>query len=159
MPIWRFTPTCVGTTRLELINLLLQAVHPHVCGDNVAVEFPKFFENGSPPRVWGQLLQALLDRIISRFTPTCVGTTYEAFFTDGGEAVHPHVCGDNDTHIVIQRLVGGSPPRVWGQQSSQPVLCSIIRFTPTCVGTTVKPCQPIRNCAVHPHVCGDNSSI
>ena len=132
----RFTPTCVGTTR----------VLPH----------KQTTVGGSPPRVWGQHAARPLANCGSRFTPTCVGTTAFRPCLMTIVAVHPHVCGDNGfpPSTVIGYL--GSPPRVWGQLDQ--LLLSILndRFTPTCVGTTQRFVIAIFGVAVHPHVCGDN---
>ena len=50
-------------------------------------------------------------------------------------------------------------PRAWGQLPPDPVLRRSRRFTPTRVGTT--PAWSPTRCsrAVHPHACGDNSSL
>ena len=93
--------------------------------------------------------------VVSRFTPTYVGTSSrqptEARFLE----VHPHVCGDfkNVRIVVCFRL--GSPPRMWG------LLCELYeiirkrRFTPTYVGTSAPNLRLPCGYAVHPHVCGD----
>ncbi len=46
----RFTPTCVGTTRLSDPRT---RTHPHVRGDNRTSTLA--WADGSPPRAWGQL--------------------------------------------------------------------------------------------------------
>ncbi len=50
----------------------------------------------------------------------------------------------------------GSPPRAWGQHNHHRNLWVIIRFTPTCVGTTLEYLLTDNRNAVHPHVRGDN---
>ena len=50
----RFTPTCVGTTIAVPHRDPSAAVHPHVCGDNIALSSVMTVMTGSPPRVWGQ---------------------------------------------------------------------------------------------------------
>ena len=105
--------------------------------------------------MWGQLKQAVVARPESyRFTPTRVGTTLSG---------------------ATWQLLGGSPPRVWGQLSGDGA--ATVRFTPTRVGTT--DCKAARYLLdgspprvwgqrhivlvtrslvlpVHPHACGDN---
>src|SRR5438876_957122 len=95
-----------------------------------------------------------------RFTPTCVGTTVtntRTVNTTGGSPprawghrmpaasrirsipVHPHVRGDNLVIQVHRVPVNGSPPRAWGQRRSVGDWLSMThRFTPTCVGTTLR---------------------
>ncbi len=72
----RFTPTRVGTTPTPACPPAGTTVHPHACGNNGCSRRGTCFDDGSPPRVWGQLLllQPLLLGL--RFTPTRVGTTF-----------------------------------------------------------------------------------
>ncbi len=131
----RFTPTCVGT--IYLIDMIERtcSVHPHVRGDNVTLY--RFVPDvvGSPPRAWGQFSNHVHFADPQRFTPTCVGTIKSIFKISLNRAVHPHVRGDNVLHSSKTCLLGGSPPRAWGQLPDPPRLCSARRFTPTCVGT------------------------
>ena len=91
-------------------------VHPHVRGDN---------SNRRPIS-----LQA------TRFTPTCVGTTNARASPQAPGTVHPHVRGDNPAKRCMVSSVSGSPPRAWGQRALQSAGLVVLRFTPTCVGTT-----------------------
>ena len=53
--VLRFTPTRVGKTWRQPVQLVRPAVHPHACGENfLNVRTGKTF-CGSPPRVWGKL--------------------------------------------------------------------------------------------------------
>ena len=72
---FRFTPTCVGTTRLVRNPQFHRKVHPHVRGDNYKGATCCGVWLGSPPRAWGQPRYVCCLRPILRFTPTCVGTT------------------------------------------------------------------------------------
>ncbi len=92
----RFTPTCVGTTLDHLTALPVRSVHPHVRGDNHRHSRRTRDDGGSPPRAWGQLVHHYADVTITRFTPTCVGTTQSVPSQYAGLSVHPHVRGDND---------------------------------------------------------------
>ena len=135
----RFTPTGVGTTLWIAPTPSLSTVHPHGCGDNSRAIFRNSSAVGSPPRVWGQLQIALLGFILSRFTPTGVGTTVECLSCSGAGAVHPHGCGDNLQVIRTDRFGIGSPPRVWGQRGRLSLRRGASRFTPTGVGTPPPP--------------------
>ena len=53
-------------------------VHPHACGENIAVLLLPQEKAGSPPRVWGKQLISSVIHIIERFTPTRVGKTSSA---------------------------------------------------------------------------------
>ena len=117
VPPCRFTPTCVGTTLPPPLSsrrspvhphvrgdnacacepgVCNPAVHPHVRGDNVEHDLRRDLADGSPPRAWGQLSTRLPSLDVTRFTPTCVGTTVSS---SGSE-----------------QEFNGSPPRAWGQR-------------------------------------------
>ena len=119
MRLRRFIPTCVGTTQSEDINRPLAG--------------------GSSPRAWGLRSRRYLARrtttvhphvrgdydvsilpqpLLSRFIPTCVGTTSCVFVDQCAGAVHPHVRVD------------------YGVARSNGTRRS--RFIPTCVGTTFR---------------------
>ena len=50
----------------------------------------------------------------------------------------------------------GSPPRAWGRHAVSPRRPALLRFTPTCVGTTISISPMRRAFSVHPHVRGDD---
>ncbi len=112
------------------------AVHPHACGDNWPTLTAFCVTVGSPPRVWGQLPRPGSGDVLTRFTPTRVGTTQRGADDASSPPVHPHACGDN-----------GNPP--YSQFSKW-------RFTPTRVGTTSSARSFEIAKPVHPHACGDN---
>ncbi len=73
----RFTPTCVGNTTVDAPVPRITPVHPHVCGEYLIVTATQFADVGSPPRVWGIRAAYMWSIARYRFTPTCVGNTYE----------------------------------------------------------------------------------
>ena len=94
------------------------AVHPHVRGDNES--------------------NSVLHRfLITRSTPTCVGTIREPTVNRPVlVAVHPHVRGDNLDSFWNSLIAFGSPPRAWGQLIFRDRIIALL--------------------PVHPHVRGDN---
>ena len=94
-----------------------------------------------------------------RFTPTRVGTTAPAPARRYAPAVHPHACGDNIQHVNGNQSGSGSPPRVWGQLCAEFNTSGSQRFTPTRVGTTWPVFRWGSNGSVHPHACGDNTTM
>ncbi len=121
------------------IMVYLLSVHPHVCGEYLIKNIRQNRHGGSPPRVWGILVK--------------VPPPWKAW------TVHPHVCGEYSAGIPSQPPHNGSPPRVWGilrrrsslpsQHPVHPHVCGEYwvcryrrqlsrRFTPTCVGNTVR---------------------
>ena len=118
-------------------------VHPHVRGDDEQGAYQVEVRGGSPPRAWGRLRLGEHVPPRRRFTPTCVGTTTGCSGSGRRSSVHPHVRGDDEQHLGHAGDAGGSPPRAWGRRfvQRQPIL--ITRFTPTCVGTTMKPSRSL----------------
>ena len=56
--ISRFTPTGVGKPQEQVMKLTALQVHPHRCGETVALVALVFPDIGSPPQVWGNLMGA-----------------------------------------------------------------------------------------------------
>ena len=50
------------------------SVHPHVRGDGLGACAQTLVWHGSPPRAWGRRHGSSKIGVMSRFTPTCVGT-------------------------------------------------------------------------------------
>jgi len=126
----------VGTTNILLTMAPQASVHPHGRGDNSFSPLLNADAYGSPPRAWGQRVEA--DGLAHgfRFTPTGVGTTAAGAGQGNRNTVHPHGRGDNGGDFVQVGFIGGSPPRAWGQRRYLPGSVIIIRLTPTGVGTT-----------------------
>ena len=71
----RLIPTCVGSTWLAGEEWVLEAAHPHVCGEHLKEHGPGFVQFGSSPRVWGAPRVVLACVRFGRLIPTCVGST------------------------------------------------------------------------------------
>ena len=152
----RFTPTCVGTTPASGLRTALNAVHPHVRGDDALRAARAADAAGSPPRAWGRRPRRPVGPRRRRFTPTCVGTTECPQATQEKVSVHPHVRGDDADSSMRRRSEIGSPPRAWGRLSTIQEVLERDRFTPTCVGTTDMSKYTVCRISVHPHVRGDD---
>ena len=173
----RFTPTRVGTTSQPGWPCSASAVHPHARGDDGSIPStwgrrpvhphargddsgrrgPTTSRDGSPPRAWGRLTSFRRTRIYFRFTPTRVGTTAVRGRAARPVAVHPHARGDDGAGAVSDLAPLGSPPRAWGRLLMGSKATSLLRFTPTRVGTTASPSLTAARAAVHPHARGDDS--
>ena len=152
----RFTPTCVGTTHRARDRRRAHSVHPHVRGDDARSERHERPMIGSPPRAWGRPDLERLQKRGDRFTPTCVGTTTTIASSRAWTSVHPHVRGDDVVIAVPIEPQSGSPPRAWGRRELGRGLAPLLRFTPTCVGTTWSIPRTRAAASVHPHVRGDD---
>ena len=133
-----------------------RSVHPHVRGDDTVQRHGRTALRGSPPRAWGRPRERPQPSQGSRFTPTCVGTTWTNEMRAPCGTVHPHVRGDDGGFLDRLENVFGSPPRAWGRRSLCRAQLVLVRFTPTCVGTTVRGATKPHRVPVHPHVRGDD---
>ncbi len=131
----RFTPTCVGNTAVAPSELSPIPVHPHMRGEYV--------------------LTGLLCRYGTRFTPTCVGNTFDPVLKTSLQAVHPHMRGEYPFVQALGDLVRGSPPHAWGIHGAHIVDREPPRFTPTCVGNTIRFRLFLPLLTVHPHMRGE----
>ena len=114
-----------------------RTVHPHGCGDNSTGDFWASAPRGSPPRVWGQRVRSTAPSKSKSVHPHgCGDNSLRLLPLGSSPPVHPHGCGNNCTEVLGAGLVGGSPPRVWGQPA------------PIGLNSSIK--------SVHPHGCGDN---
>ena len=91
----RFIPTCVGNIDAGFSFFVLDAVHPHVCGEHTRVPHHNYPICGSSPRVWGTFRSTGENFICRRFIPTCVGNIVPLIFVSSTVPVHPHVCGEH----------------------------------------------------------------
>ncbi len=131
-------------------------VHPHACGEHQTPDGKADANDGSPPRMWGTLNDAVCSVVKVRFTPTHVGNTSAASGEQMVTAVHPHACGEHG-HSIWQTLPAvGSPPRMWGTPDLPLTPDEGGRFTPTHVGNTSCDLVLCPAISVHPHACGEH---
>ena len=110
----RFIPTCVGNIVFPNAHKLPPAVHPHVCGEHGSMRFSSARMCGSSPRVWGTSNPKRDHLPTTRFIPTCVGNIHPIYPNIRFLSVHPHVCGEHFSCLLLGYFSCGSSPRVWG---------------------------------------------
>ena len=93
---------------------------------------------GSPPHAWGIRPLCYYRRRPVRFTPTCVGNTSARAISSDFLAVHPHMRGEYPNIQWTGGIPDGSPPHAWGILLNRVPVHKGKRFTPTCVGNTLK---------------------
>ena len=91
----RFTPTHVGNTTDTDRRQPGSKVHPHACGEHLYSCSMRFVGFGSPPRMWGTLVDKQFAGFAPRFTPTHVGNTPVHSTVAEPPPVHPHACGEH----------------------------------------------------------------
>ena len=95
---FRFIPTGVGNTRYWQQEGRIRPVHPHGCGEHTIFEYRAMPSNGSSPRVWGTPVRVGDTPQSRRFIPTGVGNTPRIGPMRARWPVHPHGCGEHDSH-------------------------------------------------------------
>ncbi len=171
----RFNPTHVGKWAVTTGGKIALAVQPHACGEmwvlktaspllhgspHACGEMPSAFnssppDDGSTPRMWGNVHGAFRSDLHCRFNPTHVGKCQLDLSYQESPTVQPHACGEMRWWICWTWTDGGSTPRMWG---NGPMFNQQIygkRFNPTHVGK----CW-IYSCSnwgitVQPHACGE----
>ena len=129
--------------------------HPHACGDKRYRVNESIQDEGSSPRVWGQVCKVCSKLNEVRIIPTRVGTS-DTFSSDTPQGRdHPHACGDKMPNIVFAVQVLGSSPRVWGQVAQVLNASWDKRIIPTRVGTRESTKAHPSKLEDHPHACGD----
>ena len=91
----RITPTCVGKRLTGFLFSHILGDHPHVCGEKLQNLVFGDLKTGSPPRVWGKVVDDKITGTTRRITPTCVGKRW--------------------CYYLLYWKGWGSPPRVWGK--------------------------------------------
>ncbi len=132
----RFTPTCVGNTPIKSVLSPYLSVHPHLRGEYAKILEASPLPRGSPPPAWGIRLALFLVAGQGRFTPTCVGNTFDSLALHAVPLVHPHLRGEYRFSAFCLSVIFGSPPPAWGIRSRPYSMKLFKRFTPTCVGNT-----------------------
>ena len=153
----RFTPTRVGKTFRGDPRRGTGPVHPHARGEDSRSRPRAGPVDGSPPRAWGRLRDALNVAPGLRFTPTRVGKTEIHARRPREIPVHPHARGEDPTQLDPKLGFDGSPPRAWGRLQFAQSATGACRFTPTRVGKTRLPSCSLGCFTVHPHARGEDT--
>ena len=127
----------MGTRKLDQAIVREGGDHPHACGDKISVKTVASCFTGSSPRVWGQVLFQLRRERRCGIIPTRVGTSL--YLTSIWSLLwdHPHACGDKSISVGCIFSIGGSSPRVWGQEMRLVHCLTAVRIIPTRVGTSI----------------------
>ena len=91
---FRFIPTSVGNTLLDLYIFGYYPVHPHIRGEYSPLSAPQARLHGSSPHPWGIRESACVEVLRVRFIPTSVGNTVSYVSYGNCDAVHPHIRGE-----------------------------------------------------------------
>ena len=132
----RFIPACAGNSRHRDRHEQHESVHPRVCGEQLNILKNRITESGSSPRVRGTVQPRITGRLHSRFIPACAGNSLSARRPGRFSAVHPRVCGEQDSLHLGCLDCRGSSPRVRGTVIEGSVFHFVSRFIPACAGNS-----------------------
>ena len=151
----RITPACAGKRNRAKELVEKYKDHPRVCGEKSSFDLLARHISGSPPRVRGKVLSAVLVVWMLGITPACAGKSLSrshkfALFKD-----HPRVCGEK--WYIHQRCWQriGSPPRVRGKVVYPSEVLAEDRITPACAGKRQLRAAHKAADTDHPRVCGE----
>ncbi len=109
--------------------------HPHAYGDKLIDKYSIYFDEGSSPRVWGQVFINRKSCKNFGIIPTRMGTSILLCVVLYRGTDHPHAYGDKYRFKVARTLDNGSSPRVWGQGEMIFQRIQQLRIIPTRMGT------------------------
>ena len=95
--------------------------------------------------------------LLRRITPEDAGTSYPSNLFHNVIKDHPRGCGDKPDAFVLHYHLGGSPPRMRGQESRTVTSRVIQRITPADAGTSLDPRIRLYSPEDHPRGCGDKN--
>ena len=95
---------------------------------------------------------------LTRFIPACAGNRTYPIFARVRRPVHPRVCGEQIVECGQLYADVGSSPRVRGTVSYSSGSLSHRRFIPACAGNSATLAIRHLEEAVHPRVCGEQST-
>ena len=128
------TPACAGKSGCCNPDPQGQRDHPRVCGEKAALKDPIPARLGSPPRVRGKVLAALMPENRVGITPACAGKRGSQHCKQQPDRDHPRVCGEKVGGISARSCCTGSPPRVRGKVFKYVAYLNGFRITPACAG-------------------------
>ena len=128
------TPACAGKMHSRPRRSYPARDHPRVCGENDDSYPRAHVRLGSPPRVRGKSLFALVKTVEGRITPACAGKILTTPAIRCPIVDHPRVCGENMGGASKKEASPGSPPRVRGKWDGDYMDKRSFGITPACAG-------------------------
>ena len=130
-----------------------------MCGENDDSYPRAHVRLGSPPRVRGKSLFALVKTVEGRITPACAGKILTTPAIRCPIVDHPRVCGENMGGASKKEASPGSPPRVRGKWDGDYMDKRSFGITPACAGKITRMTRRVILTRDHPRVCGENGLL
>ena len=112
------TPTCMGKTDGQAMDILTVQKHPHMHGEDVYARPDTQTDAETPPHAWGRQTIIRQPYDDTRNTPTCMGKTRGLKWSTSTRRKHPHMHGED---LCTSRHSSGrleTPPHAWGRPVS-----------------------------------------
>ena len=111
----RITPAYAGKRRVSIRCTAASWDHPRVCGEKYEPARAQGLIMGSPPRMRGKGIFAILALRATGITPAYAGKSRLCRNSYRPEKDHPRVCGEKACATWRGRTALGSPPRMRGK--------------------------------------------
>ena len=132
----RNTPTGVGKTNHEYRATRVVEKHPHRRGEDLPFLLRAERSLETPPQAWGRPVYHPGQVLHLGNTPTGVGKTSAAPFSETSFQKHPHRRGEDNDFMELGNQAEETPPQAWGRLLSGDAIQFTYRNTPTGVGKT-----------------------
>ena len=137
---------------------MLDTVHPRVCGEQDLISRIAYVNAGSSPRLRGTETLHAATGANGRFIPASAGNSACIGRRAPQRAVHPRVCGEQESATANADRCAGSSPRLRGTVFTCRWPGRQRRFIPASAGNRRHGRRSAPGSAVHPRVCGEQWS-
>ncbi len=155
----RFIPACAGNTMPPAVRVVVDSVHPRMCGEHLFLYSPGEGHAGSSPHVRGTLQPQPGPQTQFRFIPACAGNTLIIRRASSTFPVHPRMCGEHFPRRSSSCFSAGSSPHVRGTHDYLGKYERMGRFIPACAGNTTTLFASNLSLTVHPRMCGEHGDF
>ena len=147
-------PACAGEPGRRASAGGACAVYPRVCGGTRRDERPMENATGLSPRVRGNRLLFVAEKVAGGSIPACAGEPKTAAMCWRARMVYPRVCGGTPHQATQGARPEGLSPRVRGNRPRLRLPAGGVGSIPACAGEPPRPQGPVDRVEVYPRVCG-----
>ena len=145
----------MGKSRFGRERIITIRDHPHPCGEKNELKKAIKAGEGSPPPMWGKVNYFYSCVSYCGITPTHVGKRLLFRIKHQVRKDHPHPCGEKRSRLRLAGCQRGSPPPMWGKDTSRFGASVGTGITPTHVGKRLNADKGLVAREDHPHPCGE----
>ena len=127
-------PACAGEPMYAIWRCMPERVYPRVCGGTFDAALEYLEDRGLSPRVRGNLVGIVEQRIDNRSIPACAGEPSQSAGTQPSSSVYPRVCGGTDLYWTPDTTDRGLSPRVRGNRVTYRLVPPTAGSIPACAG-------------------------